>query len=115
LRQFSFQGIVASFNAGPAPATVTFPGTRCSADIRGPWTVTNSFGAQSAQRQLDLTSGSATFQIVNGLGGEADGQLQLSAGPPATISLSLTLTGSYNSLSVNPPQAPVTATRVASC
>ena len=121
--KFSFQTLAATFNGGGPMWSVTFSGTSCGSDVRGPWLMTQTLlvngtpAAPPGQRLVDLTSGSGGFTILKQSdgSGSADAQFQVSAGPPATITLGITLFGSYSGLSIGTPQAEITATPVASC
>lgn len=120
LMQFSFQGIVTSFNGNGPMFVLTYSGTRCGSDVLGPWSIKSEFTGGNVTGPpitvtRDLTSGSGTFTIISGSDGSAQAQLQASAGPPPTMTLNVTLTGSWSGLSTNPSQVPITATPVASC
>jgi hypothetical protein len=72
---------------------------------------------QPGARLADLTSGSGGFTILKNSdgSGQADAQFQVAAGPPATMTLAVTLSGNYSGLAVGTPQAQVTATPVTAC
>jgi hypothetical protein len=123
LMKFSFDGLSASFNGGGPGWSVSFSGTSCGSDVRGPWSMTQTLSlngtpvGQPGQRPIDLTSGSGSFTVIRNSdgSGSADAQFQVSAGPPAAMTLGVTLNGNYSGLSVNTAQAQISATPVASC
>jgi hypothetical protein len=117
LMQYSFDGLSTTFNGpGGAPVTETFKGTACTSDIRSGWAITfNLFGADHPNTVDFRAANPASVGGLQGGGGAAQAQLQLNAGPPATMTLIVNLTGSYSGLSINPSQVPITATPVSSC
>jgi hypothetical protein len=123
LMKFSFAAVAASFTSIAGTWSVSFSGTSCGGAARGPWTMTQTLSlngapvGQPGPRLVDLTSGSGGFTIVKNSdgSGQADAQFQVGAGPPATVTLGVTLSGNYSGLSIGTSQAQVTATPVTAC
>ena len=117
LMKFSFEGLSATFNlGGTTPATETFSGTGCGSDVLSGWTITYTILGQSHSQPASFQAGVPnTVFTLQGGGGSATSQLQITPGSPAQVALTVTLSGSYNGLVINVPQVPITATPVASC
>jgi hypothetical protein len=123
LMKFSFEGLSASFNGGGPSWSVSFSGTSCGGDVRGPWTMTQTLSlngtpvGQPGQRPVDLTSGAGSFTVIRNSDGSgaADAQFQTAAGAPATLTLNVTLSGNYSALSITAGQAQISATPVTAC
>jgi hypothetical protein len=117
LMQFSFQGLMDTFLiGGSAPFTEVYSGTSCGSDILRNWKITITLNGNAHASSVDFAASNlATVTTLSGVGTNSESKLQLSPGPPATMTLTVTQSGNLTGLSINPSQVPITATPVASC